>query len=135
MTNARRRSSSWTKQLILVLLFASALGGCSYFDEPTSLVYTRVGTVDGGHGIGEPFGIATKGDVVFISDGSTGTIWKIAGGAAPIAFATGLSTPSAIAFLPDGELVVADTGSHTIKKVGLDGTVTLLAGNRERRRR
>jgi len=42
--------------------------------------------------------------------------------------ASGLNTPSAIAFLPDGQLVVADTGSHTIRKISVDGSITILAG-------
>ena len=76
----------------------------------------------------EPFGIAIKDDRIFFSDGGTGTIKVLNEDNTTSVFANGLKTPSAIAFLPTGELVVADTGSHTIRKVGLDGSVTILAG-------
>jgi sugar lactone lactonase YvrE len=43
-------------------------------------------------------------------------------------FADGLVTPSAIAFDKAGNLIVADTGSHTIKSIDAGGKVTILAG-------
>ncbi|MGD9561408.1 MAG: hypothetical protein AB7F88_03200 [Pyrinomonadaceae bacterium] len=78
--------------------------------------------------MGEPFGIAVLGSDIYVSDGSRDTIWRLPDGGTPVAFATGLSTPSAIAFDDSGNLIVADTGSHTIKKVDKNGVVSLLAG-------
>ena len=127
MRNARPRSPLVIKLSVLALILSS-LGACGYFDQPASLEYTRVATITDARTIGEPFGIAAKGDILFVSDGANGTVWRLNGSDAPVAFATGLNTPSAIAFLPDGHLVVADTGSHTIRKVSQDGAMTTLAG-------
>ena len=65
----------------------------------------------------EPFGIAVKGGETYVSDGAAGKIWKMAGDAPPVVFASGLATPSAIAFDPAGDLIVADSGSSTIKRI------------------
>ena len=92
----------------------------------TSLKY--VSTVAGIRGeIGEPFGIAAKGSDIYVSDGQNGKIWKLTGGD-PAVFADGLDTPSAIAFAPSGDLIVADSGSHTIRSIDATGTVKTLAG-------
>ena len=39
------------------------------------------------------------------------------------------NSPGSLAFDPAGNLVVADTGNHTIRRVAMDGTVTTLAGS------
>ncbi len=77
---------------------------------------------------GEPFGVAIKGEEIFMSDGEAGKIWKIASGGTITLFAEGLNTPSAIALNDSGDLFVADTGSHTIRKIDKSGRVELLAG-------
>jgi len=77
---------------------------------------------------GEPFGIAVKGRDIFVSDGQSGTIFRLADGSAPTAFAQGLDTPSAIAFDKAGNLVVADSGSHSIRSIDPNGVVTNIAG-------
>ena len=77
--------------------------------------------------IGEPFGVATRGDDIYISDGQNGEIWRITAGKASV-FAAGLDTPSGIAFNKNGDLIVADSGSHTIKSIRPNGEVTVIAG-------
>lgn len=79
---------------------------------------------------GETFGIAVAADgMIYVSDGETGRIWQIAPGGAMKAVAENLSAPSAIALDANGALVVADTGSHTIKRVEpVSGRVTIIAG-------
>jgi DNA-binding beta-propeller fold protein YncE len=110
---------------VLAILY---FGFCPCF-EATKGPYTNVRTVAGLNSeFGEPFGVAIRNGETYISDGETGKIWRIPPGADPVEFATGLNTPSAIAFLPSGELIVADTGSHTIKKIDKTGAVTILAG-------
>ena len=128
MTIARRFTSIDLKLFFVALSCALLFGSCGYFDAPNAPAYKSVATVTDGGAIGEPFGIATNGDVVFVSDGETGTIWKLNPAAAPTSFATGLNTPSAIAFLPNGDLAVADTGSHTIRRISSSGEVAIIAG-------
>ena len=90
--------------------------------------FRYVSTVAGIKGeFGEPFGIAVKGSDVYISDGQNGKIWLLKGESLSV-FAEGFDTPSAISFDAAGNLLVADTGSHTIKSVNSNGIVTLIAG-------
>jgi len=79
---------------------------------------------------GDPFGIAVAvGGTIYVSDGETGRIYQLAqDGTAKVA-AENLNTPSAIAIAPDGTLVIADTGSHTIKRLETkDGRIHVVAG-------
>ncbi|MEQ1643168.1 MAG: hypothetical protein ABL959_06965, partial [Pyrinomonadaceae bacterium] len=97
---------------------------------PSSTVeeYKYVSTIAGWSGdISEPFGIAVSGNEIFVSDGQNDTIWRIAGSEIA-AYSQGLNTPSGIAFDKDGNLLFADTGSHTIRTVDPRGEVTMLAG-------
>lgn len=82
--------------------------------------------------LAEPFGIAVDGDTIYTSDGNCGCIWRTRNKETAI-FASGLSTPSMIAIHPDGGLIVADSGSHTIKRIAVDGTISALAGIENRR--
>lgn len=77
---------------------------------------------------GEPFGVATRDGVVYVSDGERNVIWKVDAAGTPAIFASGFDTPSQIAFLPDGRLIVADTGSNTIRSVDAKGNVERIAG-------
>ena len=114
---------------LLSLIAVIFIGGCKYFStEPRPLAYRNVTTLLGIRDLGEPFGVAVRDDVIYVSDGASGTIRRIDAAGNVATMTSGLNTPSAIAFLPNGELVVADTGSHTIRKVSTDGAVTILAG-------
>ena len=77
---------------------------------------------------GEPFGVATKGDDIYVSDGEKGKIIKISADGSSTEFASGFDTPSGIAFDGAGNLIVADSGSNTIKIVDTNGAVATLAG-------
>jgi hypothetical protein len=77
---------------------------------------------------GEPYGVAVRNGEIFVTDGEKGHISKIDKYGNVTVVATGLHTPSAITFNSKGELIVADTGSHTIKGVAADGRVTTIAG-------
>ncbi|MBA3806402.1 MAG: SMP-30/gluconolactonase/LRE family protein, partial [Acidobacteria bacterium] len=62
-----------------------------------------------------------------------GRVWQIAPGGTTKVVAENLNAPSAIALATDGTLVVADTGSHTIKRIELQsGRVTIIAGTENR---
>ena len=125
-----------SRPAIVVSIFialAVSTAACSVWqgprrDEPRTLstvtTYYNYPDVE----VGEPFGIAGREGEIYFSDGAAGAIVKLGPDGSNSVFASGFSTPSGIAFLPSGDLVVADTGSHTIKKVGPEGEVSLLAG-------
>src|SRR5436190_17471676 len=90
--------------------------------------YRSVSTVAGIHGeFGEPFGIAVRGQNIYVSDGQNGKIWSMKGDSTSI-FAEGLDTPSGMAFDKSGNLLVADPGTNTIKSIDVQGRITLVAG-------
>jgi sugar lactone lactonase YvrE len=112
------------------------LSSCTRAPEPRrpfAAVRTLAGaeTSETDAGFGETFGLAASADgVIYVSDGEAGRIRRIAPDGATQTIAQNLNTPSAIALERDGaHLVVADTGSHTIKRVELQtGRVTIIAG-------
>jgi sugar lactone lactonase YvrE len=105
------------------------------------------GTSDGTAGqarFSEPFGIVAAPDgTIFVTDaGRAHRIRRIApdGGVSTLAgnargfvdgvgTAAAFSTPSGLAFAPDGTLYLADTGNHAIRRITPDGKVTTLAGD------
>ncbi len=85
----------------------------------------------------EPFGLAADNDGnIYFSESITGRIFQLAAGSyenqSPLQIsvvAENLQTPSAIAFDSDGNLVVANTGAHTIIRIDLKTkTVSVVAG-------
>lgn len=117
----------------LVFAFFSVLAAlyftlCACFDV-SNRPYTNVRTIAGTKGeFGEPFGVAVKDGEIFVSDGETGKIWRIEVNSPPVEFAHGLDTPSAIAFDKNGDLIVADSGSHAIKRIDASGLISIIAG-------
>jgi sugar lactone lactonase YvrE len=90
-----------------------------------SKVTTFFGTTEK---IGEPFGIAVKNDEVYVSDGENGRVLKISKTGTSAVYTDKLDTPSQIAFDRNGDLIVADSGSQTIKKIKPTGEIELVAG-------
>src|SRR5687768_1358703 len=100
----------------LVIFLCVALSIFSSCAEQKAVQLKTVSTVAAAPGeFSEPFGIAVKDDETYISDGATGKILKMAADGTVSDFATNFETPSSIAFAKNGDLVVADTGSHSIK--------------------
>jgi sugar lactone lactonase YvrE len=105
------------------------------------------GALDGPAGsnrFDDPFGVAldNRGTVYVADAGDSNRIRTIAPDGTVATFAGGregfqdgpgtaaaFHTPSALAFDHQGNLYVADTGNHAIRKVTKDGTVTTLAGD------
>ncbi|CAN5649686.1 hypothetical protein BH24ACI2_BH24ACI2_03100 [soil metagenome] len=78
---------------------------------------------------GEPFGIAAKDGVLYVSDGEQGKILRVSDKGSLEIITDKLATPSAIAFDKNGDLIVADSGTHTIKRVKIaDGAIETIAG-------
>ncbi|MDQ3820936.1 MAG: hypothetical protein M3362_25075, partial [Acidobacteriota bacterium] len=108
---------------------------CSHAPQPRP-EFKRVRTLAGADSVrfGDPFGVACSQDgTIYVSDGEAGRVWQIAPEGSVKSIAENLNTPSAIALTPDGAIVVADTGSHTIKRiVPQTGSVTVIAGTEGR---
>jgi sugar lactone lactonase YvrE len=97
--------------------------------NPLDEVRTIAGPEDG---IGEPFGIAERNGDIYFSDGERGEIRRILRSGAVETFADGLDTPSQIAFDGSGNLIVSDSGSHTIKRISAKGEISVVAGMKNR---
>ena len=114
--------------IVAVLAMSAALAwwyfGERAYAKPFKFVSTLTGT---GKGLQEPFGVAVSGGDIYVSDGDAGKIWLLRDGNLTVA-ANGFDTPSAIAFDTGGGLIVADTGSHVIRKVSIKGDVSVIAG-------
>jgi hypothetical protein len=73
--------------------------------------------------------------VIQILDPASGALsplagtWNGAGGADGVGAAASFNEPYGIVQRSDGKLVVADYGNHKLRLVGLDGTVSTLAGS------
>lgn len=134
MTSPRRQENFAKRNAALaivgctILLFALIAVLWNLFATRDDAEFNHVATVAGTAGeFGETFGIAVKGREIYVSDGQNGKIWRI-GPAGPEVFAEGLHTPSAIAFDGKANLIVADSGTHTIKSVSSSGEITTIAG-------
>lgn len=111
----------------IIVLTATVATGCGNYANRANFV--RVETHFGLDGqFAEPFGVAVNGADIFISDGQNGKVVKYTSRAGTTDFATGLHTPSSMAFAENGDLIVADSGSSTIKRIDTNGIVSLIAG-------
>ena len=112
---------------IFLLLFASACEKIKPAQKhfPITKVTTFTGTNEK---FGEPFGVAVRNDEIYISDGEKGIVWRISRDGSMQIFAENLNTPSQIVFDGEGNLIVADSGANTIKKIKPTGETETLAG-------
>lgn len=114
--------------LLLAVVLASGCGVSGIVKKPNA---RRTGFTTLGSGqmrSGEPFGVAVRDRTVYISDGESDKIVTFRNSDAFETFAEGLKTPSQIVFDDKGNLLVADSGSHTIKRISADRRVEILAG-------
>ncbi len=117
----------FSKFLVLAALFL-LLFSCRQ-SEPEFVPFNKVKTFAGiNKELGEPFGLAMKDGVLYISDGEQGKIWRVAKEGSLEVLTDKLDTPSAIAFDKNGDLIVADSGTHTIKKILKTGEIETVAG-------
>lgn len=115
---------------IAAILIAAIFSSCAFFGGREHLPqFENVDTLARDDGkFGEAFGIAFDHGAAYFSDGKAGKIWKIGGDKVLVDFAAGLKTPSAIAFDKGGDIIAADSGSHTIKRIAKDGSISVIAG-------
>ena len=78
----------------------------------------------------DPFGVAvSEDDDVYVTDGLGGRIYRVEADGRLAVITEKLDMPSALAVAPDGSLLVANTGAHTIVRVNVeDGSVSTIAG-------
>jgi len=114
-----------TLAAIVFLAFLSACQSATSERKALSTVSTFAGLNER---FGEPFGIAARGGEVYVSDGEKAVIWKIDAGGAMRILTDKLDTPSHIVFDPNGDLIVADSGTHTIKRIKPNGEIETIAG-------
>ncbi len=102
---------------------------CNVKSEPERKIWSGVKTLAGfNREFGEPFGIAVKDEIIYVSDGGGGKIFKVFADGRTEVLTDKLDTPSQIAFDKNGDLLVADSGTHTIKKIKADGKIEIVAG-------
>ncbi|MGH9047528.1 MAG: SMP-30/gluconolactonase/LRE family protein [Acidimicrobiales bacterium] len=78
---------------------------------------------------GRPGGLAVGPDGTrFVSDATTGTIWRITRVGETTAVARRFGSPAGLAMAPDGTLFVADTTGHRVWAVSSDGHLRVVAG-------
>lgn len=130
-TNEQSNRRNSLRRVIASVIFFVCVAALVWFcsslnrsDEPFAFVSTVAGK---GGEFGEAFAIAVRSGEIYVSDGQHGKLWRVDDDE-PTVFADGLHTPSAIAFDGDGNLIVADPGTHTIKSVNSKGEITILAG-------
>jgi sugar lactone lactonase YvrE len=111
--------------LFLAVIFSLSCKKAEFKPKPISKITTLFGIPEK---IGEPFGIAVKNDEIYVSDGEMGRILKISKAGVSSVFTDKLDTPSQIAFDKNGDLIVADSGSQTIKKIKSNGEIEVIAG-------
>ena len=113
---------------VLIALFLST--SCTWINKAEPVYISKVRTIlNDKEKFGEPFGIAVKDDEIFVSDGETGKIWRVSGTKNFTVLTDKFHTPSAIAFDKNFDLIVADSGTHTIKKINIEsGAIELIAG-------
>jgi len=114
---------------ICACFFAASQFSCST-DKPQTVSWTKVRTIlDQAEKPGEPFGIVERGGEIFFSDGAAGKIWRVSNYKNLSVVSDKFDTPSAIAFDDKGDLIVADSGAHAIKKVNVEtGETVVIAG-------
>ena len=113
---------------LIAAIAAVIFAGCSLAEEPAPQLLRTVTVAGKDRGLGEPFGILRHDGKTYISDGDGGRILSLDDAGVLTVAAEGLDTPSGIAAGPNGEIFIADTGSHTVKALSADGKLRTVAG-------
>jgi DNA-binding beta-propeller fold protein YncE len=80
--------------------------------------------------ISDPFGVAADADGnCYVTDGAGGKLFRLDSEGRVSLITDQLDMPSAVAVAPDGSIVVANTGAHTVVRVDAEtGRVSVIAG-------
>lgn len=113
--------------IIISIFFFS---GCNNIQKKLNIL-SKTNTFAGfNREFGEPFGVAIdkKGNV-YVSDGDAGKIFRVLPDGKIDLVTDKLNTPSAIAFDKDENLIIADSGSSSIKRLNIiNAEITTIAG-------
>ena len=115
-------------------IWAGSAGGAGYLDGPAAAAHFSAPTGAAVDAAGNLY-VADSGNQVIRKISTDGVVSTVAGlvGASGTADGIGAAarfhTPEAVAVDGSGNVYVADTGNHTIRKITPDGTVTTLAGS------
>ncbi len=100
--------------------------------KPFGKVVTLAGTgvkIGAQKTLSDPFGVAADGDDIYVTDGLGGSLYRVSLKGQVELITDQLDMPSHLAVAPDGSLIVANTGAHTIVKVDPEAkTVSVIAG-------
>lgn len=131
-------SRTWLRPLLFVvglLLVIIAVGWWLWEKFAPPKPFGKVVTLAGaGAKIGsaelsDPFGVAADGDDIYVTDGMGGKLFRVSLTGKVELITDQLDMPSHLAVAPDGKLIVANTGAHTIVSVEpKNGAVTVIAG-------
>lgn len=129
------KSTSFNKLLFFIISLLFALSGCDNFQKKPNILSTTKTIAGFNREFGEPYGIAVdKKGIVYVSDGEAGKIFRILPEGKIELVTDKLNTPSAIAFENVENLIIADSGSNTIKRLNIiNGEITAIAGNENKR--
>lgn len=139
MNDLSRTPIAKFKSLVFSLVvIIGTMSGCSIFrigdGQRNAQSLRNIRTFSGlNREFGEPFGVAVRGSDIYVSDGEKSKIFMIASDGAVSTVAENLNTPSGMTFAANGDLIVADTGSHTIKRIAADGKISIVAGVENRK--
>ncbi len=129
--------NAFVVKILISVVFFALFGGvsCSRINRPAFTPVDRTRTIKNDkEKLGEPFGIAVKGGEIYVSDGATGKIWRVSNNQTFTLVSDKFDTPSGIAFDQNGDLIVADSGTHTIKKLNTaNGATEIIAGIENRK--
>ncbi|HEX4946031.1 MAG TPA: SMP-30/gluconolactonase/LRE family protein [Blastocatellia bacterium] len=139
-SNPNPARSQWSRTKWLIGLLAIALlavAGWYLWErfsppKPFGKVVTIAGTgarIGAQKTLSDPFGVAADGDDIYVTDGLGGSLYRVSLKGEVELITDQLDMPSHLAVAPDGSLIVANTGAHTIVKVDPDkGQVNVIAG-------
>lgn len=129
------KSTSFNKLLFFIISLLFALSGCDNFQKKPNILSTTKTIAGFNREFGEPYGIAVdKKGIVYVSDGEAGKIFRILPEGKIELVTDKLNTPSAIAFENVENLIIADSGSNTIKRLNIiNGEITAIAGIENKR--
>ena len=126
-------------QMLIGLLIVALLGVGGWYlwekfapPKPFGKVVTLAGTgvkIGAQKTLSDPFGVAADGDDIYVTDGLGGSLYRVSLKGKVELITDQLDMPSHLAVAPDGSVIVANTGAHTIVKVDPDsGQVSVIAG-------